>query len=292
MTLPFCAEDIRWGRNRYRVEWVTVAGNHENEDALLVAPPLIGVADGATPLEHDRDMDAGVLARLALQELRANVGSAPKEMLRRAIYATSRLRLPGKAVASCTVAFAVADGADVTVTVLGDCLATIRTKDGRVQVVQDERLEARDAKAAAELLVRLRSGKAYEDARREIEPMLRKHRAEMNREGTYWTFADNPASAEHAFTTSLDQRELDALLLCTDGFAALVNQVRLASSPQELLDWAMSEGLGAPVHALRKAELAPRSMERFPRLSITDDVTAILVSAVRSVQSSWANGCH
>jgi hypothetical protein len=147
-------------------------------------------------------------------------------------------------------------------------------------VAHDDRLAPRDSKAAAALTKLLVAGHSYDDARERVLPLLRKHRHEMNREGTYWTFAEDPAAGAQVVIEDFESNALDALMMCTDGFTRLVHPFDIASGPVELLQMARNMGLTALVRMLRAEEEATGSMERYPRLSLSDDATAILITSL------------
>jgi hypothetical protein len=92
-------------------------------------------------------------------------------------------------------------------------------------------------------------------------------------------FAGDPAAAEEVRTLRVPS-DARAILLCSDGFARLVDPLRVVGDYTELMSRAVSGGLRPLCEALRAAECEPGSMSRAPRLSVSDDATAVLLRRV------------
>ncbi|KJS10228.1 MAG: hypothetical protein VR78_14330 [Hoeflea sp. BRH_c9] len=107
---------------------------------------------------------------------------------------------------------------------------------------------------------------------------LRYLRALQNtHESGVWTISLVPEAAQHIVSTPLsDLLPLD-LLLCTDGFAALVDAYG-AHSPESLMTAAKTDGLSSLLHELRHIErtVDPSGLT-YPRYKQSDDATAVLV---------------
>jgi hypothetical protein len=67
------------------------------------------------------------------------------------------------------------------------------------------------------------------------------------------------------------------VLVCSDGFWRAVDTYGIYADAHELLEQA-SLSLHEVVKEVRQAEQADHSGQRFPRISIADDVTAVLLT--------------
>jgi serine/threonine protein phosphatase PrpC len=266
-----------WGELRWRIESIQLPAERKHHDALLLQPNLIGIADGATPLNNDHSIDPGEFARAALRELSAHSHLATSRMFEQAIRSVRSERASQEQNASCTVAIATARGRSADLAVLGDCLIVAQLRGGDHVVLKDERLESRDLKASLLIARSISEGLSLEEALTRAMPLLRRHRSQMNRPGSYWTFADDDRASGELVQRRVPQDAIEAMLLCTDGFSRVIDPFSLVDNEPGLLRAALKRGLERLASELREAELADNSVQSFPRLSVTDDATAILV---------------
>jgi hypothetical protein len=172
----------------------------KGHDRYLVSDDFLGVADGATPLRPTWP-DPGPFAAAALSALLTE--SAAPSFDARAVFerAIRRAASPGPHV-SCAVVVAMRHGADLTVAALGDCTATLSLADGRRLIVVDHAVAALDAAALRD---------------QEVHDRLLEHRLRMNRDDSYWIFADQPTAAAHIKTATVPVDSVTAVMLATDG---------------------------------------------------------------------------
>jgi len=118
-------------------------------------------------------------------------------------------------------------------------------------------------------------GGAYDEAQALAE--LRRKRAQRNRPGgSSWLVGVAPEAADHLQTRALDLSGPVTVLLCTDGFAELVDHYR-RHDPESLLEAALRRGLSSLCAELRHIERQedPEG-RRYPRFKQSDDATALL----------------
>lgn len=106
---------------------------------------------------------------------------------------------------------------------------------------------------------------------------LRAQRASMNRtDGQVWTFGLDPACADHARAWAIPLARPAHLLLCTDGFSALVDRYG-AYDGAGLVRAALEKGLHELGRELRAIEQGDAAGAKHPRVKQSDDATALLV---------------
>jgi len=118
------------------------------------------------------------------------------------------------------------------------------------------------------------AGAAYDEAQALAE--LRRKRAQRNRPGGSWLVGVVPEAADHLQVRELDLSGPVTVLLCTDGFAELVDHYR-RHDPESLLEAALRRGLSSLCAELRHIERQedPEG-RRYPRFKQSDDATALL----------------
>lgn len=271
------------------------ADDRRNEDQLGWTDDCAFVIDGATGLGPDfvvgrHDSDAAWLATFAKVHFEEMI--APGRSMVDIVRSTN-------ALARRIVAFA-ANGRDVpawnlpiagfqmvrieenaAVTYgLGDCILYLRDCEGTVEAHTAlpgmgavERAAAREAIAKAGGLSKL--------------PCLVEEPALLARErairGTFnsqasgiWTLGSVPEAADHLAIAPLPTGMPLIGLLCSDGFAALVDKYA-RYEPGELIAAAVEKGLKALAAELRDIErVVDPDGRRYPRMKPSDDATAIL----------------
>lgn len=118
-------------------------------------------------------------------------------------------------------------------------------------------------------------------ARPEVRSALRARRATYNREGSdVWTLGTEPKAARHVVSEELDIALPARGLLCTDGFAALVDTYGRYDAAA-LVETASRDGLSKLLAELRVVEHRedPDGLA-FPRFKRSDDATALLFEIV------------
>lgn len=269
------------------IDAICIAGDRaaQNDDAWALGPGRACVIDGATDL-HDAPLmaaasDAAWLAQVAAQrfarrddEARTVIGAIAQE-------AGERFRaVPAGAAAERwmwpTAAILIAEEtpAGLRVTDLGDCRAFARDAAGAALAAGGSaQFKAGEAASAAKLAggggnARYKSAQALE--------LLRAQREQHNVEGGYWVLGIDPACAAHARETVISLNRPAHVLLCTDGFSALVDLYE-AYDPAGLIDAALTKGLAALAVELRAIETADDAGAKHPRWKRSDDATAVLL---------------
>jgi hypothetical protein len=268
-----------------------------NEDASGGNRTCAFVIDGATGLGEsllpDAPSDAAWLAALAkdcFEEL-ANGTRSIGDVVRRT-NARARAVLDGMLLGDEVPAWqlpvagfqmiAVANGAIFTHG-LGDCRLFMIAADGKItdRTALPGRDEETDGARRAIAAFGGLTQSADMIARPEVRTAIRKRRANYNREGTdVWTLGTEPKAAHHVASEKLDIALPARGLLCTDGFAALVDAYGRYDAAT-LVDSASRDGLSKLLAELRIVEHRedPDGLA-FPRFKKSDDATALLFEIV------------
>jgi hypothetical protein len=275
---------VRLAARHFSVAALAAPAPGKNHDAHLVRSGVAVVADGVTPLAGALGAEARGFADAVCERLAAHRSHPAPTMVRRTIAA---LADPGRArpERSCAVAAAHVLGDALELLSLGDCLAVVRLMSGKSVVAFDDRVASVEKPLEDELGRLLRAGAPSCEALATIATRLPELRRSANTPGGYWVLGADEAAASQVVTARVPLTDVEAVLLCSDGFARLWTTFRCAESAEGLLDLARRDGLGAAVARLRMAESAPDSLAAHPRLSPVDDATAVLLVAADSDQA-------
>lgn len=268
-----------------------------NEDSFGWTGKAAFVLDGATPLGPSLTpppgTDAAWLAQTLARELRARLapGAGLKDALRQAITAAAQQFSslagpelePWRKPVATLVGIRLAEGARsrIELFALGDSAAFVQVGAGPAWrwplASASGRAEHADARAA---LARKggfgAEGRAYNEAQALQD--LRRRRALYNAPGgVQWLPGVEPEAARHLKVEPVPATASIMALLCTDGFAALVDHYG-RHDPAGFIADARHRGLATLLAELRAIEQVddPDGV-RFPRFKRSDDATALLV---------------
>ncbi|MFC4001787.1 protein phosphatase 2C domain-containing protein [Prauserella oleivorans] len=223
------------------------------EDRVVVTTNAVAVLDGATEFRAGM-LSGGWYSHRLAEYLEASLTTSPAAPLRTVLAAaienvalTHGLR-PGHSPSS-TVAIARWTTETVDALVLADSPVVAFGHLGTT-VVADHRL------------ARLRHG-GFLRTRADVDRL-------RNHEDGFWVAEADPAAASHAVCVSWPRRDVEAVLLATDGVSVGVDDYGLFDWP-DVVDLARGEGAKAVLDAVRRAELADPDGVRWPRVKQHDD---------------------
>jgi serine/threonine protein phosphatase PrpC len=280
------------------VEAISLAGDRakQNDDAYGALAKAAWVIDGATDLHRapstNYASDAAWMATYLNEFLFSGLlgydlhGASPDDLrheLRRASQSLleewshdlpmdiERWALPTASMLTVSDHKGELTGAD-----LGDSRCFVLDADGaaysagsRENGTDDERERARAASQRAGAPASLRDP--------DTMTMLRAVRAQHNLPGgNYWVFGLQPDCADHARVWTLALKRPAHVLLCTDGFSALVDRYKVYDAGS-LVRAALDKGLQELGRELRAIETADAGGAAHPRFKKSDDATAVLL---------------
>lgn len=263
-----------------------------NEDAFAAAPSALAVFDGATPLSDSLmpgRSDAAWLASFGARRLMAHLkdGAPPRGALRQAMadaersFAGLRRRPPRRRYEMpCASMFAaIAGEAGFEALWYGDC-AGLLARPGEACEIVGAKLDKRAGESSTARRFMEETGLAPIEAlkRPEYLKLFRDARERVNLPGGSWQFAPVAGVSEHVAHARISAPPGSAILLCTDGFLALVLYGRY--QPDDLVAAAVTNGLKSLGKELREVEAADPQARALPRFKVGDDATAILAKLV------------
>jgi serine/threonine protein phosphatase PrpC len=274
------------------IDSISLPGNpaKANEDAFGAEERAAVVMDGATGLGDNLmpgPSDAAWLATFGARRLLAHLrdGDAPKHAVRAAMkdaeqsYKALRKRAPAENYeiphASMMLVAQADDGIDALW--FGDCALLVQVPGGGTEVIGDALdKRATEASRVARLAAKHGLSPAAGINRPVFLEALRKARNYANTEKGHWSFAPEPHAAEHVECTRRVLPAETVLLLCSDGFLALVSDYK-AYDAAGLIAACQTKGLAAIAEELRAIESADADGVKFPRFKTSDDATALLL---------------
>lgn len=246
-----------------------------SEDRAMVAPNFIVVIDGATARTdtgciHGVAWYADHLASALVEHRDAQPAGALAAAIRQTANLhrdTCDLEHPG--APSAAVGVLQVDGDLLRYLVLGDVTVAIDMGRPDITVISDDRV-SQTAKAEREAADALPA-----DSPAKAEALLRMKRAELasrNRPGGYWIAASDPEAVKHALVGTVPLPAVRRVAMLTDGAARAVEPFGLHTW-RTLLDSIATNGPGALVAQVRRAEASDPRGVHWPRNKLSDDAT-------------------
>lgn len=260
-----------------------------NEDALAAEPFAAVVLDGATMVSENLmpgRSDAAWIASFGARRLLAHLksGDTPRAALRHALadaersFAGLRKRAPAEPWEMPCASMMAAVPCDGGFEALwyGDCVALVQ-RPGEACEVVGQPVEARAGECDNARLFAERTGLAPVEALKlpEYIAYFRAGRSTINGRGGSWLFSPQAPASEHVSHRRISAPPGSQVLLCSDGFLALVLYGRYQVG--DLVGVAAQTGLAALGTELRAIETGDPDGITHPRFKTSDDATAVLL---------------
>ncbi|MFD5831335.1 protein phosphatase 2C domain-containing protein [Lentzea sp. NPDC060358] len=255
------------------------AGRGRGQDRWQASGDAAIVLDGASSFTPTT-ADASEYVDHLLQDIAVRISSQAdlSAVLSEAIQATSeRLDLqPGNGPSS-TVLLVRERDALLEFLALGDSTAIIKTGDGVVHRVSDDRLSRTAVHLRHQYRTRLEAGSGYDDSHRSLLGELQHHERQLrNTPEGYWIAEAQPEAAHEAIRRTFEVGDVAWAVLATDGAqrpidhlglswedVALMGSSELSSLLQRLHDWEQFED--------PSAKLLPRAKQHDDKVIVTWD---------------------
>ncbi len=259
-----------------------------NEDSLYCDSKIAMVVDGASSLAESRgESSARWLVDRFVRYVVSSYddGVSLKELVREAInrVVESYVREYGEPVEdrafwpSASASIILVRGEYLEYMVFGDSPIILYPKASEPIVVRDYRLVQLDEEVVRLIHRHIVDGMEFSQVYREVLPVLRKHRRMLCTPEGYAAISLDIACVEHALYGRVRAEELEYVIMSTDGFMRIVDVFRYIEDYETLLSEALSKGLASLLVKLRELEYRDRMCRKYPRLSISDDATSLLL---------------
>lgn len=262
-----------------RVTCWTRSVKPHNEDAVATGTGFLLVADGATSLGGDPEMNYRtatftdvLVAEVAAQLEDGQVTAGALECgLQRAQEICGSHGVTSTLSLACWL-----DGA-VELALIGDSPVVLETDTG-MEMVVDPAFESREKIVLGRVLSQVAAGAGFPAAYAGVAAEQHGNRDTRNTGEGMWVVSDYTDAArvvEHMHTATRPDDDLVRLAVMTDGASAAVDTFH-ALNFAELLYLHENDGLVALFEDLDARELADPERSRYPRLSYRDDATLAL----------------
>jgi hypothetical protein len=175
---------------------------------------------------------------------------------------------PERTHPTCSIGLLLDHGATLELARIGD--ATLIAVGERTVELSTEFYGHREAAAVSAAGA---DGLAGRDARQALLGRRREYITGAHEEGV---FSGDPAARLRVYHEVLDWREVDHVLVCTDGFARAITDYLLYPDWPTLIQAALDEPLAAIAKAIRDVEADPETGEGRRHFKRSDDLAALL----------------
>lgn len=245
-----------------------------SEDRIYTTDNAVIVLDGASqpePTERNGGWIAQQLGTALADRLRESPAQGLADALASSIagVAATHGLVPGDSPSTTVAVIRWTDRA-LDVLVLCDSPVIVMTTDGRVEVIEDTRLD--------EVTARINhAARLIDDDPQEWPNLVGAQRRQRNRPGGYWVGEADPAAAHHAITASWPIDNVETAIAMTDGVSIGIERYHRPPTWRTAAQLAIN----APerlVDAVHTAEETDPSGTRWPRSKAHDDKALAVIS--------------
>lgn len=207
------------------------AGSGRGQDRWGATDSAAVVLDGASSFTPTT-VDASEYVDHLLLEILARVGSQQdlSTVLGEAIWITSRhLHVQAGGGPSTTVLIARERDAHLEFLALGDSTAIVKTNDGVVHRIADDRLSRTAVDLRCQYRARLQAGSGYDDTHRALLGELQLHERQLrNSDQGYWIAEADPEASYKAVRRTFRVDDVAWSVLATDGAQRVIDHMGLS----------------------------------------------------------------
>ena len=201
-----------------------------------------------------------------------------------------QIKLEEFEIPSASLAIVREDEQKAEIFLLGDTETIIGYKDGHIERVDNPNQTAvqNNDNAVMERMAEIATSRRCSviDTMKdpEIQEMLQRNRAKKNRpcKGGYWICGTNPEAVEHGVYMQIPKKEIDAIILATDGF----NYSYLNLTPEQLYNEIRKKGFDHLARMIRAEEDADPGGNRHKRFKKGDDLSIVVIDESAQLENS------
>lgn len=164
---------------------------------------------------------------------------------------------------------------------IGDLTVLIQKEDGSVIEIKDDTVSKLDSQVIKQMVKESQNRKIdVSEARQlpQIQDALDRNRMMKNTEDGYWVLGLDPEVVTHGLYRQLSMEDWNRILICSDGFYAYTDYHSLTeNTPEQFMNQVVGNSLNAMIKEIRKVEHGDVGYNRYPRLKMSDDATAVLI---------------
>lgn len=265
-----------------KIEKLTRKSHYYNEDRFLINKDFIMVMDGATSLENSNLKPTGgsyLVNKLKkdLPKLKGNIFSRLNVISKNMYDEISENNdINVKMLPSAGLAWVEFDKDDLVVHTIGDCEATIITKENKIIRIVINDLIKLDDKAIEEMKeVSKKENISIKDSRVLINDTLIKHRMMMNTKNGYSIYCPCDKPDFKYSTNKFKISEIKEIYLYSDGFADAFTTFNIYNSHEEM--FSKNIDINKVVKKIAIKAFKDPLYNKYPRFKIIDDITAIKI---------------
>lgn len=277
------------------IKTITQWDNKDNEDYLYASNQFSFILDGSTGLKKfnifEGESDARWFANLLGNELKAKLHSNDSisnilveslsqirnqytyhlKLLGMDMTSLNKVELP---TASITVLRF--NGKEIEYYQLGDCTTVLYYRDDTVEILHDDSVSVKDKSVIKSLIkYSYETGLSPRDCLPKIHPQLVENRNEYNTASGYWILDLYGTGIENAEQKIIPLENISSIAMMTDGFASVVDTVKLFDNYKELIKAMSKTPLNEIVDNLFEILENDVLLEKYPRFKLKDDASAI-----------------
>lgn len=275
-----------------KIDYITDTYKLKNEDIYGVTDYSFWILDGASPLNKsnytDELNDVVWMVNWWNDYLKENLNNFRNSLFEILEVGVDKLNCSfGKFIdidclskldrASASIAITRINEKKLECFVLGDVEIITKKKTGELEVLTDHRIEPLD-KSVMELIL---SNDNRENeiefngyTRKELE-LLQHNRMKMNTADGYYILEHDKKAIKNGIYREYNIDDVADILMMTDGYSAIYNKYNKYEK-LDLINECKSQGVKRILSYIRDIELKDNKREKYKRLKIHDDATAIL----------------
>lgn len=257
-----------------------------NEDVFYADETLAFVIDGASGLTNinisDRQNDvAWYVATLKTNILKYQHSNHLIDCIKFALQATNQVyqAFPGYSLLedapSAVIACVRVKDDILEYYVLGDCECILYKKDQTFLTLCDQRVDRFDQKAIAYgKKVQEEHHIDFSKTRSFYKPLLIEHRKMKNKKDGYFVLSDYEDAVYEAIHGFIKKSDVQSIVLMSDGFSQLLHLFQ-SYSKEAFFQICEKQDITLLQSALLESQQSDPQMNRYPRLSFSDDATCV-----------------
>lgn len=264
------------------IEKITRKSHQYNEDRFLIQKDFVMVMDGATSLDKSnlKPTSGSYLVnkiKSDLPKLKGDIISR-LDIIAKDIYKTleDSNGMDSRILPSAGLSWVEFQQNEIIVHTIGDCEASIVTKDNKViRIVINDLLKLDDIAINELIEISKKENISIKEARPKISNTLVRHRLLMNKENGYSIFTPSANPNFKYSTTIFKKSDIKEMYLYSDGFSDAFTTFKLYSSPEAM--FSKSININNVVKEIVKKSQEDKSYNKYPRFKLIDDITVVKI---------------